>query len=131
MNSLKLTESQLEQLIKSIVNEGALEDWKYDLDFESKMIQSMIKEKLREIQKLKEKYGLNEKLKPTLNIEIEGNNILGTLTFYNPEIKRKMQTKFNYGDHHWFDSVDDPKIIEYAQEKAYRYLKNKFPSFYE
>jgi hypothetical protein len=54
MGSLKLTESQLEQLIESIVSEGALEDWNDDLDFESKMIQSMIKEKLREIQNLKE-----------------------------------------------------------------------------
>ncbi len=66
MSSLKLTESQLEQLIESIVNEGALEDWNYEMDFESKMIQSMIKEKLREIQKLKDKSNLNEKLKSTL-----------------------------------------------------------------
>ena len=130
MGSLKLTESQLEHLIESIVSEGALEDWNDDLDFESKMIQSMIKEKLREIQNLKDKFKQNEKLKPTLNIEIEGDNIVGTLTFYNPEINKKMQTKFNYGDHNWFDSVDDPKITEYAQEKAYRYLKNKFPKHY-
>jgi len=81
MGSLKLTESQLEQLIESIVSEGALEDWNDDLDFESKMIQSMIKEKLREIQNLKDKFKQNEKLKPILDIQIEGNNIVGTLTF--------------------------------------------------
>ena len=130
MGSLKLTESQLEQLIESIVSEGALEDWNDDLDFESKMIQSMIKEKLREIQNLKDKFKQNEKLKPILDIQIEGNNIVGTLTFYNPEINKKMQTKFNYGDHNWLDSVDDPKITEYAQEKAYPYLKHKFPKHY-
>ena len=37
MGSLKLTESQLEQLIESIVSEGALEDWNYEMDFESKI----------------------------------------------------------------------------------------------
>jgi hypothetical protein len=130
MNSLKLTESQLEQLIKLIVSEGALEDWNYEMDFESKMIQSMIKEKLKEIQKLKNKANDNEKLKPVLNIDIEDENIVGTLTFYNPEIGKKMQTKFNYGNIQWFEGPNDPDIREYAENKAYNYLKNKFPSEY-
>lgn len=130
MGSLKLTESQLEQLIESIVSEGALEDWNFEMDFESKMIQSMIKEKLREIQKLKDKSNLNEKLKPILDIQIEDENIVGILTFYNPEIRKKSQTKFNYGNLHWFEGPDDPEIREYAEQKAYNYLKNKFPSEY-
>jgi hypothetical protein len=130
MNSLKLTESQLEQLIESIVKEGALDDWNYEMDFESKMIQSMVKEKLKEIQKLKEKSNLNEKLKPSLEIELVDDDIFGILTFYNPEIGKKMQTKFSYGNKHWFESIEDPELEDYAQNKAYQYLKNKFPNYY-
>jgi hypothetical protein len=79
---------------------------------------------------LKDKSNLNEKLKSTLDIKIEDENIVGILTFYNPEIRKKSQPKFNYGNLHWFEGPNDPEIREYAEQKAYNYLKNKFPSEY-
>lgn len=54
----------------------------------------------------------------------------GALEDWNYEIRKKSQTKFNYGNLHWFEGPNGPEIREYAEQKAYNYLKNKFSSEY-
>lgn len=132
MGKIRLSESQLINVIKKVLSEGDLSDWNDNVNMEYQMLLSMIKSKVRELDSLKKRADRSKKEMPELIVSDynEDENLSATLRYLNPESGKMELVRMNLGDKNWFDGPDDPTIKDYAESRAFQYLHQKFPKTY-
>ena len=132
MATIRLTESELIGIFKDLMNEGVISKWSDEVEFEYKMILSMIKTKYREIESLKNQAEMVKNQIPEITIgsNKENGEYVMTLKYLNPEILKIQTMKTSLGSHSWFDGPDDPELREWAESKAFDFLVQKFPKTY-
>lgn len=132
MGKIRLSESQLINVIKKVLSEGDLTDWNENVNMEYQMLLSMIKSKVRELDSLKKRADRSKKEMPEIIVSDydKSEKLSMILRYFNPETEKMELKKFDLGDKNWFDGPDDPAIQDYAESRAFQFLNQNFPKTY-
>jgi hypothetical protein len=130
MKVVRLTESELIDVIRQTITEGEFSKWEDEVGFEYKMVLAMIKTKYREIEELKQKASSIKKQMPELDIFEDGENYSMILKYFNPRENKVEKIKMNVGSKQTLRGLDEEEIREWAEQKAFNYLVREFPNLY-
>jgi hypothetical protein len=130
MKVVRLTESELIDVIRQTITEGEFSKWEDEVGFEYKMVLAMIKTKYREIEELKQKASSIKKQIPELYVFEDGENYSMTLKYFNPRENKVEKIKMNVGSKQTLGGLDEEEIREWAEQKAFNYLVREFPNLY-
>ena len=130
MKVVRLTESELIDVIRQTITEGEFSKWEDEVGFEYKMVLAMIKTKYREIEELKQKAESIKRQIPEIEIFEDDENYLMILKYYNPDEDKVDKKIMNVGSRQSLRSLSDEKIRDWAEEKAFNYLVREFPNLY-
>jgi hypothetical protein len=130
MKVIRLTESELIDVIRQTITEGEFSKWEDEVGFEYKMVLAMIKTKYREIEELKQKAESIKRQIPEIEIFEDDENYLMILKYYNPDEDKVDKKIMNVGSRQSLRSLSDEKIRDWAEEKAFNYLVREFPNLY-
>ena len=130
MKVIRLTESELIDVIRQTITEGEFSKWEDEVGFEYKMVLAMIKTKYREIEELKQKAESIKQQMPEIEIFEDDENYLMILKYYNPDEDKVDKKIMNVGSKQSLRSLSDEKIRDWAEEKAFNYLVREFPNLY-
>jgi|LakMenEpi03Aug12_release.lakeMendotaPanAssembly.Ray.scaffolds.fasta_scaffold08133_18 arsenate reductase-like glutaredoxin family protein len=130
MKVVRLTESELIDVIRQTITEGEFSKWEDEVGFEYKMVLAMIKTKYREIEELKQKASSIKKQMPELDIFEDGESYSMILKYFNPRENKVEKIKMNVGSKQTLRGLDEEEIREWAEQKAFNYLVREFPNLY-
>lgn len=130
MKVVRLTESELVDVIRQTITEGEFSKWEDEVGFEYKMVLAMIKTKYREIEELKQKASSIKKQMPELDIFEDGESYSMILKYFNPRENKVEKIKMNVGSKQTLRGLDEEEIREWAEQKAFNYLVREFPNLY-
>ena len=130
MKVIRLTESELIDVIRQTITEGEFSKWEDEVGFEYKMVLAMIKTKYREIEELKQKASSIKKQIPELYVFEDGENYSMTLKYFNPRENKVEKIKMSVGSKQSLGGLDEEEIREWAEQKAFNYLVREFPNLY-
>ena len=130
MKVVRLTESELIDVIRQTITEGEFSKWEDEVGFEYKMVLAMIKTKYREIEELKQKASSIKKQMPELDIFEDGESYSMILKYFNPRENKVEKIKMNVGSKQTLGGLDEEEIREWAEQKAFNYLVREFPNLY-
>ena len=130
MKVIRLTESELIDVIRQTITEGEFSKWEDEVGFEYKMVLAMIKTKYREIEELKQKASSIKKQMPELDIFEDGESYSMILKYFNPRENKVEKIKMNVGSKQTLRGLDEEEIREWAEQKAFNYLVREFPNLY-
>ena len=130
MKVIRLTESELIDVIRQTITEGEFSKWEDEVGFEYKMVLAMIKTKYREIEELKQKASSIKKQIPEIYVFEDGENYSMTLKYFNPRENKVEKIKMNVGSKQTLGGLDEEEIRDWAEEKAFNYLVREFPNLY-
>jgi len=130
MKVVRLTESELIDVIRQTITEGEFSKWEDEVGFEYKMVLAMIKTKYREIEELKQKASSIKKQIPELYVFEDGENYSMTLKYFNPRENKVEKIKMSVGSKQTLGGLDEEEIREWAEQKAFNYLVREFPNLY-
>ncbi len=130
MKVVRLTESELIDVIRQTITEGEFSKWEDEVGFEYKMVLAMIKTKYREIEELKQKASSIKKQIPELYVFEDGENYSMTLKYFNPRENKIEKIKMSVGSKQSLGGLDEEELREWAEQKAFNYLVREFPNLY-
>jgi len=130
MKVIRLTESELIDVIRQTITEGEFSKWEDEVGFEYKMVLAMIKTKYREIEELKQKASSIKRQIPELDIFEDGESYSMILKYFNPRENKVEKIKMNVGSKQTLGGLDEEEIREWAEQKAFNYLVREFPNLY-
>lgn len=130
MKVVRLTESELIDVIRQTITEGEFSKWEDEVGFEYKMVLAMIKTKYREIEELKQKASSIKKQIPELYVFEDGENYSMTLKYFNPRENKVEKIKMSVGSKQSLGGLDEEELREWAEQKAFNYLVREFPNLY-